>query len=429
MQTDKDAFWTSINSTFPDVAMQAPADAPPQLSKISAPSHSPSFWEGGAQAHEPSWSAGAQQAMHDLDAQSVSTKLSDMSSSAPSARSASSAGKKRRSRSILQGRTRVACTHCYQAKAGCDSKRPCSRCVRLNKEDECVDRVHKKRATGARRGVRRHQQRQQHQQQRGAGGLGRAGLGGPATGGGPNGDVESALEMSVESVASRFSNTLGEMWLYQCQNTLEESLDESIEAYQNACQRVVHVTEKLLGGLLDARMYAAVRARLQSIGIQVPASCVPIVREPFRLLSANDAGEPEELQTNGLNVGVIKTMQMAGGGRGLFINAEARRLFGFSTNEFCEIFNRQSSEKAFTPFWTWLITQNDWIKVIRHNAQFFLSLSDPVELAQRSDEDDTLVLRIVNRGGQQIKCLASTRSDPQTNNSSFSFCFIALGQS
>merc|ERR550532_1361340 len=36
-------------------------------------------------------------------------------------------------------KTTIACIHCVKAKAGCDRKRPCGRCVRLGKRN-CIDR-------------------------------------------------------------------------------------------------------------------------------------------------------------------------------------------------------------------------------------------------------------------------------------------------
>ena len=41
-------------------------------------------------------------------------------------------------------RTAVACVACHTAKAGCDSARPCRRCVRLGKGDSCVSRPHQR---------------------------------------------------------------------------------------------------------------------------------------------------------------------------------------------------------------------------------------------------------------------------------------------
>lgn len=48
-------------------------------------------------------------------------------------------------------RTVVACVVCHRAKARCDSGRPCSRCVRLGRSEECLDRPHKKRSRSSKR--------------------------------------------------------------------------------------------------------------------------------------------------------------------------------------------------------------------------------------------------------------------------------------
>lgn len=43
-----------------------------------------------------------------------------------------------------KNRTRVACENCHRSKTACDAGRPCSRCVRLNKAGDCVDRPHRR---------------------------------------------------------------------------------------------------------------------------------------------------------------------------------------------------------------------------------------------------------------------------------------------
>merc|ERR1719330_1460368 len=52
-----------------------------------------------------------------------------------------SAGLRKASPGIRASRkkTTIACIHCVKAKAGCDKKRPCGRCVRLGKHN-CIDR-------------------------------------------------------------------------------------------------------------------------------------------------------------------------------------------------------------------------------------------------------------------------------------------------
>merc|ERR1719211_792959 len=52
-----------------------------------------------------------------------------------------SAGLRKASPGIRASRkkTTIACIHCVKAKAGCDRKRPCGRCVRLGKHN-CIDR-------------------------------------------------------------------------------------------------------------------------------------------------------------------------------------------------------------------------------------------------------------------------------------------------
>ncbi|CEP03527.1 unnamed protein product (mitochondrion) [Plasmodiophora brassicae] len=323
---------------------------------------------------------------------------------------------RKRARDSTNPRTKVACTCCYLSKACCDQARPCGRCVRLGRPEECRDRVHKKRTVhhGPRAASSSASTASSSQAVRHQGLLHGIGV--------------APDDISVELLAERFSKTLADMWLAQCQASLEAATALTEAEFHDECRRITHVTETMLGGLLDVRMYADVKTRLRVLGIHVSTPSAPIFRPPFQLISADEAGESTREFATELNVAIIKSVQLPGllndpvsPRRGLYINDEAQRLFGYDAQDLCDLFNRLPSSNAFTPFWSWVIGESDWVKVIQHNALFFLSSGNAAADATRPD----IIVTCYGKSGKPFRCLASTRSSSDAPRS-YRFCFVRL---
>lgn len=76
-------------------------------------------------------------------------ELSDLSERHSSPSSRESSGEEIRSLKpspspASRRRTAVACVSCHRMKVCCDAPRPCSRCTKLGRAKECVDRPHKR---------------------------------------------------------------------------------------------------------------------------------------------------------------------------------------------------------------------------------------------------------------------------------------------
>jgi hypothetical protein len=107
-----------------------------------------------------------------------------------------------RTTSSKSSRTVVACVSCHQAKAKCDTERPCRRCVKMGKGAECLDRPHKSRAR-------------------------------------VKGDKQDSAQQKSLEISRKFSQVLSQVWLKSCKSVLEQAFQSNdLAFYYSTAQKV-----------------------------------------------------------------------------------------------------------------------------------------------------------------------------------------------